>query len=219
MPPPNTLMPMDRKDPDTPFHLLFVCTGNTCRSPMAEVVARKAAERRGLTRLEVRSAGVAAFPGMEAAGGAIRASRRRGLDLEGHRSRPLDPELVAWADLILTMSPSHLGGVVAAGGGDHAAVITNVQRVLPGPGEGSGDGPDPTGGVPDPFGGPDELYEVTMEELERLVDGVMDRIEASLQMGGEPGVARTPRQGTEPGEGEAPSRRKGGESGEEGASS
>ena len=170
---------MDHQDQDTPFHLLFVCTGNTCRSPMAEVVARRLAERRGLSRLEVRSAGVAAIPGMEAAGGAIRVSRRRGLDLDQHRSRPLDPNLAAWADLILTMSPSHLAGVAAAGGGDHAAVITSFQSP-----ESSEERPlsrSASVGVADPFGGPDELYEMTMDELERLVEGVLDRIASSLR--------------------------------------
>jgi len=168
---------MDRNEQATSsFNLLFVCTGNTCRSPMAEVLARSLAKRRGWEGVSVKSAGVAALPGMEATGGAVRAAQRKGLDLELHRSSPLDPELVTWADLILTMSPNHLAGVMATGGGDRVAVITSFTEPLAGSGDEEGVRDLRPTGVPDPFGGPDELYELTMVELERLVDRVMDRL-------------------------------------------
>ncbi|TVR63819.1 MAG: low molecular weight protein arginine phosphatase [Gemmatimonadales bacterium] len=173
--PPGTDMDRNEQD-DKPFNLLFVCTGNTCRSPMAEALARSLARRRGLDRMTVKSAGVAALPGMEAAGGAVRAAERRGLKLHDHRSRPLDPELATWADLILTMSPNHLPAVVATGGGDRVAVITSFIGSLAGPDEEHEGRGLPSTGVPDPFGGPDELYELTMDELERLVDQVLDRL-------------------------------------------
>ena len=53
---------------DGPFRLLFVCTGNTCRSPMAEVIARRRVAELGWDRVDVRSAGVAAFDGSPASG-------------------------------------------------------------------------------------------------------------------------------------------------------
>ena len=78
------------------FRLLFVCTGNTCRSPMAAVIARREAAELGLQGFEVRSAGVGAFEGDRASGGAVRAAARNGLDLSQHGATQLTAELVEW---------------------------------------------------------------------------------------------------------------------------
>ena len=82
-------------DPAT-FRLLFVCTGNTCRSPLAQAIAERSLGRWGWDRVEIRSAGVSASPGGEASEGARVAAESSGLSLEGHRATPLDTELVAW---------------------------------------------------------------------------------------------------------------------------
>jgi 2-C-methyl-D-erythritol 4-phosphate cytidylyltransferase len=159
----------------TPFRLLFVCTGNTCRSPMAEVLARAEAARRGWSHLEVRSAGVAAYPGAPASEGARKAASLHGMDLERHRSTPVTEALLAHADLILTMSPSHLELVERAGAGERAALLSSLARrgePLPEPGE---------TGVLDPFGGDDDAYEATWTELEALVGRVMDRLASRLE--------------------------------------
>lgn len=103
--------------------------------------------------------------------GAVKVARRHGLSLDDHSSRPLSLETVAWADLILTMSPGHLPGVAAAGGIERAAVITAFVRGE----EGDGTSPDDAG-VPDPFGGDEGEYEATYQSLDRLVSGVLDRI-------------------------------------------
>ncbi len=99
------------------FRVLFVCTGNTCRSPMAEVIARSRAAELGWDHVEVRSAGIAAFPGAPASVGAVRAASKHGLDLSDHASAPLTAEAAREADLILTMSPTHLMRVIELGGG------------------------------------------------------------------------------------------------------
>jgi 2-C-methyl-D-erythritol 4-phosphate cytidylyltransferase len=153
-----------------PFRLLFVCTGNTCRSPMAEVLAHRVVRERAWEQVEVRSAGVAAFPGAPASPGAMRAAAADGLDLDGHRSTPLTPELVAWADLILTMSASHLSGVEAAGGGGKAALLTRFASADEG-------GAAADAGVPDPFGGDDATYRATYAALADLVSRAMARLE------------------------------------------
>src|SRR5688500_9435251 len=98
------------------YNVLFVCTGNTCRSPMAAALARDEIVRRGWRHVQVASAGAAADPGQPASDPALAVTQRSGLDLAGHSSQLLTPQLVEWADLILAMSPSHLAVVADLGG-------------------------------------------------------------------------------------------------------
>lgn len=95
--------------------ILFVCTGNTCRSPLAEALAKKLlAERLGCSTEElpargfwVLSAGVAAYGGDPAAAEAAEAAAELGADLQPHRSRPVNPQLLAAADEVVAMTAAH----------------------------------------------------------------------------------------------------------------
>lgn len=85
--------------------ILFICTGNTCRSPMAEALLRQHAAQRGIT-VAVRSAGVSTIDGLPVSAKALSTLRVR--DIDHHSSsRALTSEAVDWADLILTMTSGH----------------------------------------------------------------------------------------------------------------
>jgi protein-tyrosine-phosphatase len=154
------------------FRILFVCTGNTCRSPMAEVIARARAEALGWTHVAFSSAGTGAMEGAPASGGAVRVAAAHGLDLRGHRSRPLTASDVERFDLILAMSPSHLMSLVDIGAGERAALLTSYA------------GGHPTDArevsIPDPVGGPDEEYEDTFRLLELLIEKTLARLEPAI---------------------------------------
>jgi protein-tyrosine phosphatase len=94
------------------FVILFVCTGNTCRSPMAEGALKVLLEKEDIDNFEVISAGVSAAAGFPATLYAIEASKIWDADISKHHSKPLTSQLVDKADLILAMTPYHLKNII-----------------------------------------------------------------------------------------------------------
>lgn len=88
--------------------ILFLCTGDTCRGPMAQGYMKEALLQKEMKGFDIRTAGVMTIAGLIPTQEAVQVMKNAGVDITGHRSTPLTPELVRKADLILGMSPFHV---------------------------------------------------------------------------------------------------------------
>lgn len=147
------------------MHVLIVCSGNTCRSPLAAAMLRaRLAQHQEGGDVSVSSAGTSAWDGSPASEGSYLVALERGLDLSNHRARMLTTSEVERADLILTVSLAHAGRVADLGGANRVHTLAAYG------GRGSDDE------IPDPYGGEVEGYREMADILELLIPTIAERI-------------------------------------------
>lgn len=144
--------------------ILFVCTGNTCRSPMAAAFMNKIASENDL-EVEADSAGVFATEPEPASENAVAAMREYGIDLSEHRSKQLTNELINEADLILTMTQAHKMLIEQLAEGKLYTLLEYAG--------GSGD-------ISDPYGGDEEEYKAAAQEIYDALCDAAERISDEL---------------------------------------
>ncbi len=137
--------------------VLFVCTGNTCRSPMAEALFRKEAQQRGMN-CECRSAGIATFTGSPASDNAVAVMKEIGVDISGFRSTSIKAILADEYDIYVPMTFNHAQALVQLGIGKNKIYLFDSE-------------------ITDPYGGSVDFYRKTRDELSVCVKKLADFIQ------------------------------------------
>ena len=135
--------------------IMFICSGNTCRSPLAEGLFKKCLKDNNITDIQVGSAGVGAFPGDDVSINSILVAGSRGVDISGHRARNINPEHLLTTDLFCCMSDSHKQ-VLLRHCDENKIVVLDVA---------------------DPYGRPIEAYEECAKQIESKFPEILCKIQ------------------------------------------
>ena len=146
--------------------ILFVCSGNTCRSPLAAAIANKIFSDEGHD-FDISSAGTSALDGLPASRFAVEVAKSRSVELSNHQSRLLNRTLVREADLIVTMAASHRDtvGIIEPAALDHTYLLTEFCD-------------DEDGDIPDPIGMGKGTYEATYTLIDKCVRALFEKIDS-----------------------------------------
>jgi protein-tyrosine-phosphatase len=144
--------------------ILFVCSGNTCRSPMAEALIKQEAARRGITGHSFQSAGLNAVEGGRASKYAVEAMAARGIDIDRRLALQVNSQMVLDADVVLAMTKNQAHTLME----ELPQYASRVYTL----GEYAGVG----GDVEDPYNGSAADYEHAARQIEDYVGRVLDRL-------------------------------------------
>lgn len=156
------------------MNILFVCTGNTCRSSMAEGIFKHLLKNSGNNNINVSSAGINAFEGDDANEKAIYTLNKKGIDILNHKARQLTKKIIIDSDIILTMTKSHKKMIINAAPEysnrvytlkEYAFIINNEET--------EGKNLD----IVDPYGLDYNVYEKVAEEIEENLIKIINKIE------------------------------------------
>ena len=147
--------------------ILFVCTANVCRSPMAEAIFNALAEERGLA-WRAESAGVAALVGEDITPNARAALDEVGIYANEHRARQVGEAMLGEADLVLEMGPRHVVTLRRRFGDLSEMVYTLPEYALGAP---------PEEGIPDPYGQTMTAFRASVRQLLEYTEGLVGRLE------------------------------------------
>lgn len=136
--------------------IVFLCTGNTCRSPMAAALFEKLLSDRRKTGYTVKSCGLAAFAGDTATEHSIEVMRENGIDLSGHRASPANILLLDGAELIVCMTEAHKNALIKAGISPEKITVMNI---------------------PDPFGGTLDDYRECAEKIKTELVKIYEKLD------------------------------------------
>ena len=150
------------------FHILMVCTGNTCRSPMAEGILKSILDHRGEDGITVSSAGISGLNNYPATKYAVEAARHWGVDISAHRAQSLSGDIIKSADLILAMSPEHVEYILRVD--SSADKKTFLIKAFPRPYSPAQEG------VDDPIGGLLDQYNRAFLELDDVIRRALTEI-------------------------------------------
>ncbi|MBC7765531.1 MAG: low molecular weight protein arginine phosphatase [Hyphomonadaceae bacterium] len=144
------------------MRILFICTGNTCRSPMAEGLMKKIILDQQCEGIEISSAGIAVFEEGGASENAIEAAAQLAVDLTSHQAKQFNTQMLAQADVVLTMTHQHKRSVLKAVPNANAFTVRAYA------------GHD--GDVIDPYGGDLATYCACRDELVHLLLKITEKI-------------------------------------------
>lgn len=159
------------------YSIVYVCTGNTCRSPMAEGILRTLLSQAGIEDVDVSSAGIGTLDGYPATQHAVEISRRHQIDISGHHSTRMTERIFREADLVFALAENHYEALKKMPGADQKLFMVKAYP--------AGGHDDPQHSVDDPVGGTLEEYKKTFAEIygeiKRALPEMIRRIEHHRQ--------------------------------------
>ncbi len=150
------------------FSILFVCTGNICRSPMGEGLLKDLIKKEGIQQISISSAGTRGLEGEGAASSAVKVCKERGIDISAHVAKKITKEMIQENDLILTMEIDHWQKVVALvpEAQDKVRLLSRYKEK----------GKELSEEVPDPYGRRKRDYINCFEQMEVYIKNLVKKL-------------------------------------------